>query len=82
MSEISGVTMEISTTEPGLQFYAGHGIDIPIIGIDGKAYGPCAGFAMETQIWPDAPNHVTFPNAVIRRGETSRQSTRYRFSRS
>ena len=66
----SGVSMEIATTEPGLQIYDGAGL-----------HTPYAGIAIEPQCWPDAPNHNTFPSILLRPGETSRQVTRFTFSR-
>ncbi len=73
--------MEVATTEPGLQFYAGHKLDTAEPGLTGKPYKAFAGFCMEPQIWPDSPNHRHFPQAVLRPGETYRQHTTYRFSK-
>ena len=78
----SGVTLEVRTTEPGVQFYAGFKLDVPVPGLDGHRYGPFAGFCLETQVWPDAINHAGFPNAVLRPGEVLRQETDYVFSKS
>jgi aldose 1-epimerase len=78
----SGVSLEVRTTEPGVQFYAGVKLNVPVAGFDGRRYGPYAGFCLETQIWPDAVNHAHFPNAVLRPGETLRQETDYVFSKS
>lgn len=75
----SGVDMEVWTTEPGLQFYAGHGLDVAVPGLGGRRYGPNAGLCLEAQVWPDAPNKPWFPQAVLRPGETYRQETHYRF---
>lgn len=77
----SGVTMEILTTEPGVQFYAGGKVAPAVPGLDGRTYGAFAGFCMETQVWPDAINHEGFPNAVLRPGEVLRQETDYVFSK-
>ena len=78
----SGVTMEVRTTEPGVQFYAGVYLDVPVPGLEGRSYGPYAGFCLETQIWPDAINHAGFPSAVLRPGAILRQETDYVFSKS
>ncbi|WP_431320775.1 aldose epimerase family protein [Rhizobium sp. YTU87027] len=78
----SGVSLEVRTTEPGIQFYAGFKLDVPVPGLDGRKYGPFAGFCLETQVWPDAINHEGFPNAVLRPGEVLRQETDYIFSKS
>ena len=67
----AGVTMQIATTEPGLQVYDGSGLTQPY-----------AGIALEPQCWPDAPNHPGFPSIVLRPGETSQQVTQLTFSRS
>jgi len=81
-SNYSGVSMEVRTTEPGVQFYAAFKLQqMPVPGLDGRQYGPFAGFCLETQVWPDAINHDGFPNAVLRPGEALRQETDYVFSR-
>ncbi|KQV20385.1 aldose epimerase [Rhizobium sp. Root1203] len=77
----SGVSMEVRTTEPGVQFYAAFKLSVPVPGIGGRTYGPFAGFCLETQIWPDAINHEGFPSAVVRPGEVLRQETDYIFSK-
>ncbi len=75
----SGITMRVSTTEPGLQFYDGAKVAMPVTGIDGRTYGANAGLCLEAQFWPDAPNHENFPDITLRPGETYRQITEYRF---
>ncbi|MCV9997973.1 galactose mutarotase [Pararhizobium sp. YC-54] len=77
----SGVSLEVRTTEPGVQFYTGFKMDVAVPGLEGRHYGPFAGFCLETQIWPDAVNHANFPQAVLRPGETLRQETDYVFTR-
>ena len=76
----TGLRMEIETTEPGLQLYDGRHFD-GVAGLVGLCYGPHAGVALETQGWPDAPNHPGFPDAVLRPGQEYRAVTRYRFGR-
>lgn len=71
----SGVTMEVATTEPGLQIYDGRGAARP----GRRAY---EGIAIEAQNWPDAPNRAGFPSIVLRPGEVARQVTEWRFARS
>ncbi|MDQ0317962.1 aldose 1-epimerase [Pararhizobium capsulatum DSM 1112] len=78
----SGVALELRTTEPGVQFYTGFKMKVPVPGLEGKTYGPFAGFCLETQIWPDAVNHSNFPEGILRPGETLLQETDYVFSRS
>ena len=77
----SGVTMDVWTGEPGLQFYTGGSIAVPVPGLMGQPYGAHAGFCLESQVWPDSPNHSHFPSAVLRPGETLVQETDYVFSR-
>jgi aldose 1-epimerase len=77
----NGVTLDIASTEPGVQFYDGHKLAVPVPGLGGRHYGPCAGCCFEPQFFPDAPNHSSFPSSVLRPGETYRQTTRYVFSR-
>ena len=78
----SGITMHVETTEPGLQIYDGAYIPkLGLPGLEGRRYGPFGGLAIETQGWPDAPNHVGFPSAILRPGETYLHQTRYRFQR-
>ncbi len=75
----SGISLEVRTTEPGVQLYTGAYVDCPVPGLGGRRYGPFAGFCLETQIWPDAVNHGNFPKSVLRPGETLRQETDYVF---
>jgi len=77
----SGVAMETWSTEPGVQFYAGHKLDKPATGLTGKLYGAYAGFCLEAQVWPDSPNRPYFPQAVLRPGERYLQQTEYRFAK-
>ena len=74
----SGVVLTVATTEPGLQVYDGRKIPARgLQGLDGHRYGPHGGLALETQIWPDAPNHTDFPECILRVGEASQQTTVY-----
>ena len=78
----TGVTMTLETTAPGLQVYDGAGLDgghFP--GLTGQPIGPFAGIALEPQLWPDACHHPGFPSHLFENGETFRQVTRYRFTR-
>lgn len=76
----SGRVMDVTTTEPGVQFYTGNFLDGTITGRGGKAYGKRAGFCLETQHYPDSPNKPQFPSTVLRPGETYKTSTQYTFS--
>lgn len=77
----SGVSMEVRSTEPGLQIYDGSKVDIKPEGLDGFEMGPHAGLALEPQIWPDANHHAHFPQAILRPGEQYRQHTQYIFDK-
>ena len=76
----SGRFMEVYSTEPGIQFYTGNQLNGMYIGKGGIAYEKNAGLCVETQHFPDSPNHLTFPNTILRPGETYSQSTIYRFT--
>jgi aldose 1-epimerase len=75
----SGRYLEVFTTEPAIQFYGGNVLDGSAQGHDGTVYGWRYGFCLETQNYPDAPNHPNFPSAVLNPGETFRSTTIYRF---
>ena len=75
----SGRTLEILTTEPGIQFYSGQALG----GVTGKGdhiYCANAGIALETQHFPDSPNHPSFPNTILRPDEGFTSQTVYRFT--
>ena len=76
----SGRFMEVYSTEPGIQFYTGNQLKGKHIGKGGIAYEKNAGLCVETQHFPDSPNHPTFPNTILRPEETYSQSTIYKFT--
>jgi len=76
----SGRVMEISTTEPGVQFYSGNFLDGTLRGKGGVVYRHRYGFAMETQHFPDSPNKPGFPSTVLRPGGEYRSRTVYHFT--
>ena len=76
----SGRTMEVLTTEPGIQFYSGNFLDGSDLGKDGVVYEKRSGLCLETQHFPNSPNQPDFPSTVLRPGETYRSTTVYRFS--
>ena len=76
----SGRVMEVWTTEPGLQFYAGNFLDATLVGASGRLYRQSDGLALETQHFPDSPNKPEFPRTVLRPGERFESTTIYRFS--
>lgn len=76
----TGRFLEVLTQEPGLQFYCGNFLDASNVGKGGVKYGYRTGFCLETQHFPDSPNHEQFPSTLLMPGETYRTSTVYRFS--
>jgi aldose 1-epimerase len=72
---LTGRTLDVYTTEPGLQLYSGNFLDGTIRGKGGRTYGHRAGFCLETQHFPDSPNHPHFPSVVLRPGTTYRSRT-------
>ena len=75
----TGRTLEVSTTEPGLQFYSGNFLDGSIHGKGGKAYVRRGGFCLETQHYPDSPNEPSFPSTILRPGQEYRSQTVFTF---
>ncbi|HET9703979.1 MAG TPA: aldose epimerase family protein [Vicinamibacterales bacterium] len=75
----SGRTLEVSTTEPGLQFYAGNFLDGSLTGKGGQAYAQRSGFCLETQHYPDTPNQPNFPTSLLKPGEEYRTATVFKF---
>jgi aldose 1-epimerase len=76
----SGRVMEVSTTEPGIQFYCGNFLDGTLTGKSGKPYPHRSGFCLETQHYPDSPNQPGFPSTILEPGKTYRSQTVYRFT--
>ncbi|MFJ5232006.1 aldose epimerase family protein [Kitasatospora sp. NPDC088391] len=71
----SGRTLEVLTTEPGLQVYTANGFDGSVTGPSGAAHGPFAGVALETQHHPDSPHHPQYPSTELRPGQEFRSTT-------
>ena len=76
----SGRKMEVRTTQPGLQLFTGNTLDGTIRGKAGKIYERHGALCLETQHFPDAPNHPHFPSTILRQGQTFQSTTVYRFS--
>ena len=76
----SGRVMEISTTQPGVQFYTGNFMDGKAIARGGVACNKHQGFCLETQHFPDSPNHSDFPTTELKPGETYNHVTVHKFS--
>lgn len=75
----TGRRMEVLTTEPGMQLYTGNFLDGKLTGVGGFNYKQHSAFCLETQHFPDSPNHPHFPSTVLRPGETFKSTTVYRF---
>jgi len=76
----SGRVLQVLTTQPGIQFYSGNFLDGSIRGKEGKVYNRRYGFCLETQHFPDSPNHPTFPSTVLKPGQQYRSTTVFKFS--
>jgi aldose 1-epimerase len=77
----SGRVMEVYTTEPGIQFYTGNFLNGRLANTKGAAkYVQHAALCLETQHFPDSPNHPNFPNTILKPGETYKTTTVYKFS--
>lgn len=74
----SGRTLEVLTTEPGVQFYTGNFLNGSEKG-KGSVYGHRSGFCLETQHFPDSPNQPVFPSTVLKPGETFQSTTVFAF---
>lgn len=76
----SGRRLEIFTTEPGIQFYSGNSLDGSVADRSGATCRRRSALCLETQHFPDSPNHANFPSVVLCQGRRFRSSTTYRFS--
>jgi aldose 1-epimerase len=76
----SGRLLEVRTTEPGVQFYSGNFLDGSAHGKEGKVYNYRTGMCLETQHFPDSPNHPDFPTTVLKPGQRFHSTTIYKFS--
>jgi len=75
----SGRTLDIATTEPGIQFYSGNFLDGTITGKGGRVYRNRGGLCLETQHYPDSPNHSSFPSTILQPGQTYSSQTVFTF---
>ena len=77
----SGRVMEVLTTEPGVQFYSGNMMSRQqVTGKGGKVYVWRGALCLETQHFPDSPNHPNFTGTELKPGQTYRSTTVFRFS--
>lgn len=80
LSNQSGRKMTVLTTEPGVQFYGGNFLNNTQVGKSGKTYAKRSALCLETQHFPDSPNHENFPSTILRPGETYNHVCIYKFS--
>jgi aldose 1-epimerase len=76
----SGRVLTVTTTEPGVQFYAGNSLDGKKYGKAGESHVKNSGLCLETQHFPDSPNHPAFPTTLLKSGETRHSTTTFTFS--
>jgi aldose 1-epimerase len=76
----TGRILRVTTTEPGVQFYTGNFLDGSITGKEGRVYNRRYALCLETQHFPDSPNHPSFPSTELKPGETFHSVTVYAFS--
>jgi aldose 1-epimerase len=76
----TGRVLEVYTTEPGVQLYTGNSLDGTIIGKHGHVHNKHASLCLETQHFPDSPNHPSFPSTILKPEQTYHSRTVYKFS--
>jgi len=76
---VSGRTLEVLTTEPGIQLYTGNFIDATLVGASGSVYRQGDGFCLETQHFPDSPNQPSFPSTTLQPGAVYQTTTIFKF---
>lgn len=76
---ISGRTLEVLTTQPGMQFYSGNVLPT-LMGKEGQEYHRRSGFCLETQHFPDSPNQPSFPSTVLEPGARYAETTVWKFA--
>ncbi|GAA4089728.1 aldose epimerase family protein [Mucilaginibacter panaciglaebae] len=75
----SGRVMQVYTTEPGLVVYTGNHFSERIVGRGGQHFTKWGALCLETQHYPDSPNHANFPNVILRPGQIFKSETIYKF---
>jgi len=78
-SRKNGLSLELHSTEPGVQVYDSAKLNCPVPGLGGAHYGPHAGLALEPQVFPDSPNRRHFSGCVLRADEEYRHISEFRF---
>lgn len=80
ISPLTGIRMDVHTTEPGVQLYTGNFLTGKDVGKQGNPYSKHGAFCLETQHFPDSPNQPDFPSTLLEPGQVFRSETKYRFS--
>jgi aldose 1-epimerase len=75
----NGLTLDLFSTEPGVQFYSAAPLNVPVPGLNGQKYGAHAGLALEPQAFPDSPNRRHFTNCVLRPEDEYQHVSEFRF---
>jgi aldose 1-epimerase len=75
-----GRVLQVLTDQPGIQFYSSNFLDGTITGKDGKVYNRRSALCLETQHFPDSPNHPKFPTTELKPGQKFHSTTIFRFS--
>ncbi|HHU53970.1 MAG TPA: galactose mutarotase [Clostridiaceae bacterium] len=76
----TGIQLEMTTNSPGVQLYAGNSLSENLIGKTGQNYKPRSGFCLETQFFPDAPNHPEFLQPIVTKDKPQEFTTKFKFS--
>lgn len=79
-SPVSGITLEVFTSEPGIQVYTGNFLDGTVTGKKGIVYNQRASVCLETQHYPDSPNKTEWPSVILEPGQTYNSECIYKFS--
>ena len=77
---VTGRVLQVWTTQPGVQFYTGNFLEGAFKGKGGITYQKHAGLCLETQHYPDSPNHPKFPTTILKPGQTFHSTTEWRLS--
>jgi len=78
-NSLSGISMEVFTTEPAIQLYTANWLDGTLRGKSKKNYKSRSAFCLETQHFPDSPNNENFPSTVLKKGQQYQSQTAYKF---
>src|SRR5215468_5251962 len=76
----TGRVLEVTTTQPGVQFYTGNFLDGSVTGKEGHVYNRRYGLCLETQHFPDSPNQPKFPSTILKPGQHYKTTTVFKFS--